>query len=251
MPSPQRPWRTRSPSRNWRSPGMIGRAGWWRRARGRRGRRRVESSSRARARRGSGRRAVGERLALRGEVARRPERLAGRRRAGPAAPLPVGRARRRGPASRSGSSGAPRRPGPGRGRVRLVEAAEPRPDHQLGRDLEQEPRRHGAWPIPHVARRQACDRNSRRLARVIPTYASRRSSSSCLLVVERPAVREQALLEPGDEHDRELEALRRVERDERHRVGVALVRVLVGDERGLLEQPVERVLRRRGRRSGS
>ena len=27
IPSPHRPWRTRSPSRNWRSPGMIGRGG--------------------------------------------------------------------------------------------------------------------------------------------------------------------------------------------------------------------------------
>src|SRR5258705_8304931 len=27
IPSPQRPWRTRSPSRYWRSPGMIGRGG--------------------------------------------------------------------------------------------------------------------------------------------------------------------------------------------------------------------------------
>ena len=35
-----------------------------------------------------------------------------------------------------------------------------------------------AWPIPHVARRQAWDRYRRRFARVIPTYASRRSSSS-------------------------------------------------------------------------
>ncbi len=65
-----------------------------------------------------------------------------------------------------------------------------------------------------------------------------------LLVVERPAVREEALLEAGDEHDREFEALRGVERDERHRVGVALVRILVGDEGGLLEQAIERVVGR-------
>ena len=44
-----------------------------------------------------------------------------------------------------------------------------------------------------------------------------------LLVVEGPAVREEALLEAGDEDDRELEALRRVKRDERHRVRIALV----------------------------
>ena len=61
-------------------------------------------------------------------------------------------------------------------------------------------------------------------------------------VIERPAVREQALLETRDEHDRELEALGGVERDERHRVGIALVRILVRDECGLFEQAVERVL---------
>ena len=65
-----------------------------------------------------------------------------------------------------------------------------------------------------------------------------------LLVVERAVVREQALLEARDEHDRELEALRGVERDQRDRVGLALVRVLVGDQRRLLEQPVQRVVRR-------
>ena len=63
-----------------------------------------------------------------------------------------------------------------------------------------------------------------------------------LLVVERPAVREQALLETGNEHHRELQPLRRVERDQHRGVGVSFVAVLVRDERGLLEQSVERVL---------
>ena len=62
------------------------------------------------------------------------------------------------------------------------------------------------------------------------------------LVVERARVREDALLEAGDEDDVELEALGGVERDQRDRVGVLLVRVLVGDQGRLLEQPVERVL---------
>ena len=61
------------------------------------------------------------------------------------------------------------------------------------------------------------------------------------LVVERAGVREDALLEAGDEDDVELEALGGVERDERDRVGVAGVRVLVGHEGRLLEQAVERV----------
>jgi hypothetical protein len=64
-----------------------------------------------------------------------------------------------------------------------------------------------------------------------------------LLVIERSAVREQSLLEPGDEHDWELEPLRGVERDEGDGIRVALVRILVGNECGLLEQPVEGVVR--------
>ena len=66
-------------------------------------------------------------------------------------------------------------------------------------------------------------------------------------VVERPAVGEDALLQARDEHHVELEALGGVERDERHRVRVRRVGVLVGDQRGLLQQPVEGVLRAPGR----
>jgi len=64
------------------------------------------------------------------------------------------------------------------------------------------------------------------------------------LVVEGPAVGERAFLEAGDEDDRELEALGRVEGDHRHGVGIARVRILVGDQGRLLEQPVEGVLGR-------
>ena len=55
---------------------------------------------------------------------------------------------------------------------------------------------------------------------------------------------EDALLHPRDEDGAELEALRGVERDQRDRVGVGLVGVLVGDEGRLLEEPVERVVGR-------
>ena len=190
------------------------------------------------------RRAGRERLALRGEVAGRAERLARRpaRRAGRSPGdrrRPPARIRRPEPrAPRSRTRGPRSRSDP------VVGAAvELRPDHQLGRDLEQEPRRdaHPAAapgrPPPGVRQEQPPLRPRD------PDVGEPALLLELLLVVERPAVREQALLEAGDEHDRELEALRRVERDQRDRVGVALVRVLVGDERGLLEQPVERVLR--------
>ena len=186
-----------------------------------------------------------ERLALRREVARRPERLARRRRTRPAAPLPErGATALRGP-------GCPKRlvrrapKTRSRSQVALVGRA-PSCGPTISSAGISSRNRDGteAWPIPHVARRQACDRYSRRLARVIPTYASRRSSSSSFssssarLCGKRPSSR------PGDEDDRELEALGRVERDQRDRVGVALVGVLVGDEGGLLEQPVEGVVGR-------
>ena len=60
-------------------------------------------------------------------------------------------------------------------------------------------------------------------------------------VVERPRVREDALLEPADEDDVELQPLGRVQRDERDLVGVTGVGVLVGHQGRLLEQAVERV----------
>src|SRR5581483_7259351 len=54
--------------------------------------------------------------------------------------------------------------------------------------------------------------------------------------VERPRVREDAFLHPGEEHDRELEALHRVQRDERRRGRRLHPFVLAGDERDLLEE---------------
>ena len=112
--------------------------------------------------------AVGECLALGAEVARRPERLPGRRRARPAAALPIGRA---GSTDRGIEAGRATRAEDevkvqiaavvGRGKLRAF--------HELGWDLEQEARRDTGLAHPHVARRQACDRNRRRFARVIPT----------------------------------------------------------------------------------
>ena len=58
-------------------------------------------------------------------------------------------------------------------------------------------------------------------------------------IVEGPRMREDALLEPADEDDVELEALGRVQRDERDLVGVAGVGVLVRHEGCLLEQAIE------------
>ena len=52
---------------------------------------------------------------------------------------------------------------------------------------------------------------------------------------------EDALLQAADEDHIELEALGGMQRDERDRIGIALVGVLVGHEGRLLEQPVERV----------
>src|SRR5439155_1399196 len=128
MPSPHRAWWTRSPSRNWRSPGMMGRG--------------------ARTRAGA---AV--------SPANDPDRA------------PPANASRRAARSRLGRNGSPRCGAPGR-------------------------------PLP---------------CRYAP---------------------------PRDEHDRELEALRRVERDQGRGILAALIAVLVGDQRRLLEQPVERVLGR-------
>ena len=190
-----------------------------------------------------------EGLAAGREVATRPEWLAGLRSAGDAARLPVGRLLSWVPArAAQGPPEAGRAARPEREIEVDVEAgragAQVRPDHQVGGNLEQEPRRQRGLahpprcPAPSVRQVQPAHR---------PGHADVREAAlllELLLVVEGPAVREHALLEPGDEDDRELEAFRRVEGDQRDRVGVALVGVLVGDERGLLEQPVEGVLGR-------
>ena len=184
MPSPQRAWRTRSPSRNWRSPGMIGRAG----------RRRPRSPSRraaVRASRSSSQARTGRASEPDGAPSAYASRFAARSRAGPER-LAGRRARRAGrsPAGRraAGAAAADGRPEPARpprpeDEVE-VEVAVVRLPPSCGPSISSagisSRNRDGtdAWPIPHVARRQACDRYSRRLARVIPTYARRRSSSS-------------------------------------------------------------------------
>ena len=55
-------------------------------------------------------------------------------------------------------------------------------------------------------------------------------------VLERAAVREDALLQAGDEDDRELQALGSVQGDQRHRLGVATQRISVRDERHILQE---------------
>ena len=161
MPSPQRPWRTRSPSRNWRSPGMIGRA-----AAVAGGRRPVASAPER-----AGRRPGRERLAARGEVAARPEGLAarvapraGRSPAGTAGRPPAGRR------AEPGRARADRTRGPGPGRAPARRRPPSRGPTISSAGISSRNRDGTArLPLPHVARRQAWDRNSRRLARVMPT----------------------------------------------------------------------------------
>ena len=59
------------------------------------------------------------------------------------------------------------------------------------------------------------------------------------VVLERTPVRQQALLEPDHEDDGELEALRRVQRDQCDPVRAVLERVLVGDQCHLLQEASE------------
>ena len=237
IPSPQRPWRTRSPSRYWRSPGIIGRGGSHGarrlRARRRRGRRRASPTARHPRTPRASRRGRGSAGTARPAAARRACRS------------PGDRPRRRPVPDRPAE---PRRPARAEGKIHVdVETALPpaRSGPTISSAGISSRNRDGTdgWPIPHVARRQAWERIEPAHRPRHPDVREPALLLELLLVVERPAVREDAFLEPGDEDDRELEALGRVERDQRHRVGVALVRVLVGDERRLLEQPVERVLR--------
>ena len=57
-------------------------------------------------------------------------------------------------------------------------------------------------------------------------------------------MREDAFLQTADEDDIELQALCRVERDQGCRVRVFAVGVLVGDQGGLLQQPIDCILGR-------
>ena len=60
-------------------------------------------------------------------------------------------------------------------------------------------------------------------------------------------VRQELLLDAGDEHDLVLEALGRVQRHHRDLVAAVLEVVGVADERDLLQEPAQRARRRRGR----
>jgi hypothetical protein len=62
-------------------------------------------------------------------------------------------------------------------------------------------------------------------------------------VLDRHAVREQALLDAADEHQRELEALGRVQRHELHAVVVLVGLGVAGLERGVRQEGVERIHR--------
>ena len=93
--------------------------------------------------------------------------------------------------------------------------------------------------------------SSRRRRAGAPPPSRPRVGVEAGLGLDRPARREEALLEAGDEHDRELEALRRVERDQRQLVGVGLVRC-PGRRRARSPRAGGRARRRAtGRRSGS
>ena len=200
IPSPQRAWRTRSPSRYWRSPGMIGR-GWGRDGcRGRRPRMAAPvASSRWRPppdvrHPRSPPSPPGQRPGvvpgLHAPPANCPDRAplsnASRRaarsrdgrndlpaagRAGPPAPLPRDRRPRPGSAV---PNRLVRRGANTRLQVHLLPPVGARPERgpiiSSRRDLVQEPRRlgHPARCRPAVARCQACDRYSRSLARVMP-----------------------------------------------------------------------------------
>ena len=64
------------------------------------------------------------------------------------------------------------------------------------------------------------------------------------LVLQRAAVWQQPLLEADHEHDRELEPLGGVQRDQRHAIRPVLQGVLVGDQRHLLEEAGKSLRRR-------
>ena len=187
IPSPHRAWRTRSPSRNWRSPGMIGRAG-------RAGVDECAAPPAGRSVPDGAPDANASRLAARSRDGRNG--LAGRRCPGRAAPLPerappparIGvpnRVVRREPNARSRSRSSPS-PGP----PPRPAAEQVGPDHQLGRDLEQEPGRHRR--LAHPPRRAAPGVREEEppLRAGDPDVGEPPLLLELLLVVERPAVRE-------------------------------------------------------------
>ena len=103
---------------------------------------------------------------------------------------------------------------------------------------------------------RASDTSSSR-ARVMPTYMSRRSSPRSTVGVEhvgpvgieRALVRQQLLFHADEKHDRELEPLGAVQRDQRDLVGgVVAVVVVLGVERDAVQEAAE-VARLRAARS--
>ena len=93
--------------------------------------------------------------------------------------------------------------------------------------------------MPNSCRLQAWDRNSRSLG---PGDADVGEAALLLQLVglgERTDVREDALLHADQEHDRELQALGRVQRHQHDLVVVVVELVGVGDQRDLLEELVE------------
>ena len=63
-------------------------------------------------------------------------------------------------------------------------------------------------------------------------------------VLKRAAVREDALLQAGDKDDRELQALGCMQRDQRHRLGIVAQRIGVRDERHVLQEGGQALIRR-------
>ena len=76
-------------------------------------------------------------------------------------------------------------------------------------------------------------------ARVIATYMSRRSSSTPSRFVEAVLVREQAFLQPADEHGVELQAFGRMYRHQLQGLGAVGRLVLAGLERRMRQELIQ------------
>ena len=188
------------------------------------------------------------RVAARTEVARRAEPLAGPRGPGPAAP-----------GAPRAASGPDRRPeaaaqAPPEDEVRIdlahivveiVGALKSRPRHQRGRDLEQEPARDGEAAAPPGRPPGGVRQEQAPLGAGDADVGEASLLLQLLLVVQRAAVREDALLHARDEDDGELEPLGGMERDECDGIRTCLVRILVRDQRRLLQEAIQGVVRRK------
>ena len=113
----------------------------------------------------------------------------------------------------------------------------------LVRQFEQElaGNRHPLLPAEiAIAARLKC--NSSR-ARVMPTNNSRRSSSSCVGIVPAALVRQQPFFDGDDEHHREFQPLRGVQRHQRHAVVVDFPGVGVVDQAGFFQKLLQMACR--------